>query len=423
MIDRLKKRLTATLAFGVSLILVLISFFVVFTFYRQSKSAIYTGMDQVYESLNDEKVNEIIPDTISDVGEGTLDLSGSDIDFGTNTAIFIAKFKPEFAGTLNYTFVLNDLSRSENDIDQFKQDAFTVDETGRSQGVINFTFYSKKDYSKGTLVLFNSDEQFLGRVRTLISTTAAILIVGILFSFWVARMLASWLTRPVQETLENQTSFISDVSHELKTPLAVITANADAIEADYGESKWLTSIKTESIRMAGLITELLAASKLEHADTVTTFESVDFSSIVNEAVMTFDALAYEKGVLIDSDIADNIIVLGSAEKLRRLVGILLDNAVKYVNEGGSIVVKLQQRIGSPILTVKNTGSYVEKEYRKKIFDRFFRVDESRTKDGTFGSYGLGLSIARTIVEEHNGDIVCQSFRSASGDSTLFKVTL
>ena len=298
-----------------------------------------------------------------------------------------------------------------------------VDETGRSQGVINFTFYSKKDYSKGTLVLFNSDEQFLGRVRTLISTTAAILIVGILFSFWVARMLASWLTRPVQETLENQTSFISDVSHELKTPLAVITANADAIEADYGESKWLTSIKTESIRMAGLITELLAASKLEHADTVTTFESVDFSSIVNEAVMTFDALAYEKGVLIDSDIADNIIVLGSAEKLRRLVGILLDNAVKYVNEGGSIVVKLQQRIGTPILTVKNTGSYVEKEYRKKIFDRFFRVDESRTKDGTFGSYGLGLSIARSIVEEHNGDIVCQSFRSASGDSTLFKVTL
>lgn len=423
MIDRLKKRLTATLAFGVSLILVLISFFVVFTFYRQSKSAIYTGMDQVYESLNDEKVNEIIPDTISDVGEGTLDLSGSNIDFGTNTAIFIAKFKPEFDGTLNYTFVLNDLSRSENDIDQFKQDAFTVDETGKSQGVINFTFYSKKDYSKGTLVLFNSDEQFLGRVRTLISTTAAILIVGILFSFWVARMLASWLTRPVQETLENQTSFISDVSHELKTPLAVITANADAIEADYGESKWLTSIKTESIRMAGLITELLAASKLEHADTVTTFESVDFSSIVNEAVMTFDALAYEKGVLIDSDIADNIIVLGSAEKLRRLVGILLDNAVKYVNEGGSIVVKLQQRIGTPILIVKNTGSYVEKEYRKKIFDRFFRVDESRTKDGTFGSYGLGLSIARSIVEEHNGDIVCQSFRSASGDSTLFKVTL
>ena len=423
MIDRLKKRLTATLAFGVSLILVLISFFVVFTFYRQSKSAIYTGMDQVYESLNDEKVNEIIPDTISDVGEGTLDLSGSNIDFGTNTAIFIAKFKPEFDGTLNYTFVLNDLSGSENEIDQFKQDAFTVDETGKSQGVINFTFYSKKDYTKGTLVLFNSDEQFLGRVRTLISTTAAILIVGILFSFWVARMLASWLTRPVQETLENQTSFISDVSHELKTPLAVITANADAIEADYGESKWLTSIKTESIRMAGLITELLAASKLEHADTVTTFESVDFSSIVNEAVMTFDALAYEKGVLIDSDIADNIIVLGSAEKLRRLVGILLDNAVKYVNEGGSIVVKLQQRIGTPILTVKNTGSYVEKEYRKKIFDRFFRVDESRTKDGTFGSYGLGLSIARSIVEEHNGDIVCQSFRSASGDSTLFKVTL
>ena len=423
MIDRLKKRLTATLAFGVSLILVLISFFVVFTFYRQSKSAIYTGMDQVYESLNDEKVNEIIPDTISDVGEGTLDLSGSNIDFGTNTAIFIAKFKPEFDGTLNYTFVLNDLSGSENEIDQFKQDAFTVDETGKSQGVINFTFYSKKDYTKGTLVLFNSDEQFLGRVRTLISTTAAILIVGILFSFWVARMLASWLTRPVQETLENQTSFISDVSHELKTPLAVITANADAIEADYGESKWLTSIKTESIRMAGLITELLAASKLEHADTVTTFESVDFSSIVNEAVMTFDALAYEKGVLIDSDIADNIIVLGSAEKLRRLVGILLDNAVKYVNEGGSIVVKLQQRIGTPILTVKNTGSYVEKEYRKKIFDRFFRVDESRTTDGTFGSYGLGLSIARSIVEEHNGDIVCQSFRSASGDSTLFKVTL
>ncbi len=422
MVEKLKKRLTMTLAFGVSLVLVLLSFFVVFTFYRSNKSEIYNGMMNVFDHVDDEIIEAIIPDTIPKGNEdGSSAVIKNDIDFGTNTAVFISKDRSEKL-TLSTSYLLNDLSSDSADKDKLIMDAFKIAEEGKSQGVIDFTFYSKKDFKRGTLVLFNSDETFIAKVRALISTTAAILIVGILFSFWIARMLAAWLTKPVKETLDNQSTFISDVSHELKTPLAVITANADAIEAESGDSKWLTSIKSESLRMAGLITELLAASRLERADTVKTFEKVDFSSVVNETVMTFDALAFEKGVLIDTDIPDGIYVQGSKEKLHRLVGILVDNAVKYVNEGGSINVKLHQRLGSVVLTVKNTGSFVEKEYRKKIFDRFFRVDESRAKNGSFGSYGLGLSIARSIVEEHNGDISCTSV-SGNPDVTTFKVSI
>lgn len=422
MVEKLKKRLTMTLAFGVSLILVLLSFFVVFTFYRSNKTEIYNGMMNVFDHVDDELIESIIPETIP-AGEkdGSSAVIANDIDFGTNNAVFISKDQTAKL-TLSTSYLLNNLSSDSADKDEIIMNAFKVAEGDKWQGVMDFTFYSKKDYKRGTLVLFNSDETFIAKVRALISTTAAILIVGILFSFWVARMLAAWLTRPVKETLDNQSTFISDVSHELKTPLAVITANADAIEAESGDSKWLTSIKTESIRMAGLITELLAASKLELADTVKTFEKVDFSSVVNATVMTFDALAFEKGVLIDTDVPDNIYVVGSEEKLHRLVGILVDNAVKYVNEGGNIYIKLHQRLGTVVLTVKNTGSFVEKEYRKKIFDRFFRVDESRAKNGNFGSYGLGLSIARSIVEEHNGDIVCTS-NKGNPDTTVFKVTI
>ena len=421
MVSKLKKRLTITLATGVSLILIMISFFVIFIFYSQNASAVYSDMATVLDRISEETIADVIPEKLPENND-EAPLEEPDIDFGTNSAVFVASFDTTVKGSLSFPFGLSDKTRTESSADILSQDALAVADGGDEKGIIGFTFYAKKAYEGGTLVLFSSDESFIAKVRILVSTTVAILAVGILFSFWVARMLSEWLTKPVQETLDNQTSFISDVSHELKTPLAVITANADAIETDTGESKWLTSIKNEALRMAGLISELLTASRLERSDDAKTFTKTDLSSIVNETVMTFDALAFEKKALIDTDIADNVTVIGSKEKLRRLVGILLDNAVKYVNEGGSINVKLTQRLGTAYLTVRNTGSFVEKEYRKKIFDRFFRVDESRAKNENFGSYGLGLSIARSIVEEHNGNIVCQSAHG-DPDVTTFRVSI
>ncbi len=421
MVSRLKLRLTVTLTLGASLVIMLIVFFIVFSFYRQNSNSIYAEMTDVFECVSDEDLQKIIPDTLPEKPDSVLNLA-ADLDFGSNVAVFVANFDTSFIGSLRFPFILSDGNVPSETVNRLAQTALNIAESNEAKGVYGFNLYMKKAYSAGTLVLFSDDDTFIGKVRVLISVSLAILAVGLLASVWIARIVADWLTKPVEETLENQSTFISDVSHELKTPLAVITANADALETETGENKWLSSIKNESLRMAGLITELLDASRLERNDDTKTFTDTDLSSVVNETIMTFDALAFEKGVLIESDVSDGVTVLGSPEKLRRLTGILFDNAVKYVNEGGSIYVKLYHRLGTAVLIVRNTGSFVKKEDRKKIFDRFFRADESRAKEGTFGSYGLGLSIARSIVEEHNGDIVCQSV-AGDPDVTTFKVTI
>ena len=216
------------------------------------------------------------------------------------------------------------------------------------------------------------------------------------------------------------------MSHELKTPLAVINANAEALESESGDNKWVGSIRSEAMRMSGLINELLAASRLEKGDLQKTFARTDLSSIVNETVMTFDAMAFERGVMIDTDIHDGIFVEGNPEKLHQLTAILLDNAVKYVNENGRITVNLYTRFANTVLEVSNTGSFIDKDKTKKIFERFYRLDESRTNEGKYKSYGLGLSIARAITEDHGGNISASSRRGngeGSPDGTTFKVVL
>lgn len=425
MVDKLRKRLSFLIGLGMSLIVALVGLTIIITYYSQSMAIIYSEMASEFAKIDDETLAALIPENLPSTGTSETEVIANDFDFGQDIAIFVADYNrsnKQFKGTLRYPYVLCFHDSDNADVSTMVTYALSVADGKDEKGLMGFTVFSKHEYSSGTLVLFSGDEYFIDNIKVVISTTVAIFVLGLLFSSWLGRILSGWLVKPIEDTLDNQSTFISDVSHELKTPLAVITSNADVLESDIGESKWLTSIKNESLRMAGLISELLAASRLERADDAKTFEEVDFSSIVNETVMTFDAMAFEKGVLIDTDIADNINVIGSPEKLRRLIGILLDNAVKYAGDPGSITVKLSKGFGNVYLSVKNTGSYVEKENRKKIFDRFYRVDQSRARDENFGSYGLGLSIARSIVEEHNGSIVCQSAH-ADPDFTIFKVTL
>lgn len=222
--------------------------------------------------------------------------------------------------------------------------------------------------------------------------------------FVLSLKLSSMMVRPVQDAFERQNRFIADAGHELKTPIAVIQANADVIESEQGSNKWLSYIKTETRRMDGLVKDLMFLTSMSGIDKENS--SVDFSSVVKGSSLPFEALAFEKGMSLNIDVQENIFVHGSSFQLEKLVSIFLSNAVKYGEQNGSINVSLSEKHKNAILKVKNTGIGIQMADKDKIFERFYRVDKARSRAD--GSYGLGLAMAKNIAQIHHGKLSVES---------------
>lgn len=230
---------------------------------------------------------------------------------------------------------------------------------------------------------------------------------------------------PVDEAIRTQQQFIADASHELKTPLTVILANLDIIASNKDltvreAERWLDNTKSETKRMSKLVNEMLFLARSDAAmDMHYNFRLIDFGEAIDEVVLTTEALAFERNITLESDIAPDALVVGDFERLKQVVMILVENATKYVDEGGRIDVKLTAvSRRNCLLTVTNTGEPIPPDKSAHIFDRFYRVDESRVREK--GGYGLGLSIAQNIVEKHNGEIKL-NYSNESG--TCFSVRL
>ncbi len=243
--------------------------------------------------------------------------------------------------------------------------------------------------------------------------------------FFFALFLSKWALKPVQEAWESQRQFVADASHDLKTPLTVILANASILlkhpeRTIASESQWIESTQIEAEQMQGLVNEMLELAQVEAGQTVASapFEPIDFSDLVNGETLLFDSMALERGCLFDCSIEDGIQVNGNPQQLHKMVSTLVENAFKYVNENGSIRVGLVRNGNTARLDVNNTGSEISPEDLPHIFDRFYRTDKARTS-GT-GGFGLGLAIAREVARSHGGDITCTS---NSADGTTFTVTL
>lgn len=273
---------------------------------------------------------------------------------------------------------------------------------GKSSGSVDHMLYTVKEASSGKMIVFMDNRITEANIRAVQFYSFIFGGIGLITLFAVTVLLAQWLTRPVEEAFNKQKSFISDVSHELKTPLAVITANSDALESEIGESKWLGYIKNEAYKMSGLVNSMLTLTRMESKENRQPFRRIDFAETVRSAVMAFESIAYEKNVDLSVKIPAPVFVSGDEEKLSRLAAILTDNAVKYTEPGGKITVSLKSGRNKAVLEVANTGKEIAPEDRKKIFDRFYRADKARSRES--GSYGLGLSIAKTIVSSHHGSI-------------------
>ena len=231
-------------------------------------------------------------------------------------------------------------------------------------------------------------------------------LAGMLIILIPVIFLSRWIARPVQLAFESQKQFIADASHELKTPLTIITTNAEVLEGTLPDNKWLNYILEQSRRMKILINSLLDLARLDSGNNKTAFQSFDLSKTVRKAALSFESLAYEYDKKYSWDIADGLSLYGNEENIRQLVTILLDNAFKYSDDKGCITISLTSSGGKKQLLVHNTGKGIADKDQKHIFERFYRVDSSRSR--LFGGYGLGLAIAESIVENHNGQIRVKS---------------
>ncbi|MFL0194235.1 sensor histidine kinase [Clostridium sp. WILCCON 0269] len=262
--------------------------------------------------------------------------------------------------------------------------------------------------------------------KTLGELLATFILVGIIMLiviFIISLYFANRAIKPIAEVWEKQKQLVADASHELKTPLAIINANSDALLANEEETiksqkKWINYIKTEICRMTKLINDLLYLAKTENASIRKIYSSINISSIANNVVLSMEAVAFEKGIKLSHKVEQDIMVKGDSEQIKQVVMILLDNAIKYTDEKGYINISLKKTKRYIVFSIKNSGKGISKQDLPKLFDRFYRVDPSRTHEN--GGYGLGLSIAKAIIDSLGGSIYAESVEN---ESTTFTFTL
>lgn len=258
-----------------------------------------------------------------------------------------------------------------------------------------------------------ADSVIAFKERTIDTMISLLIACGVLFLIVIA--LSKSIFKPLRDAFDKQKQFIANASHELKTPLSIISANADVLMAE-NDSKWINNIKSQTERMNDLIQDMLSLAKIDEERIKLTREKFNVSDEVNEVALAFDAVAFEKNKNLQLFIQPDIIYFGDKQSLKKILFILLDNAVKHADEKGQIIVELKKENGKIILSVFNTGSNIPAENANKIFERFYRGDESRSR--TSGGSGLGLSIAKGIADANKWKIFATSIPSQSMMITL-----
>ena len=268
-------------------------------------------------------------------------------------------------------------------------------------GALTYVVDYRPEY---TLVALMDNTVSESSLNTLLHNVLIIGSAAVLVMFFISLVLSERIIRPLEENDQKQKQFISDASHELKTPVAVISTNAELLSREIGENEWLSNIVYENDRMSGLVRQLLDLSKAENAEIP--MEQVDFSCVVTGETLALETLAFDCGRVFRTDIEDGIIFTGSKTQLTQLVSILLDNAIRHAT-GSEIEISLKRQGHHAVLSVSNDGDEIPQDKLDHLFDRFYRVDEARGSEGQH--YGLGLSIAKAVAEKHGGSITvsCQ----------------
>ena len=288
-------------------------------------------------------------------------------------------------------------SISRDDVKEYVQKAL---KEGRERGWVSDYRYRILETGQGATVVFVNGSMNWAVTTRLLVTAFLVLLGSALLILLLTVLLSKRVVRPVAESYEKQKQFITDANHELKTPLTLILSNLDIVEAELGQNEWLDDIRSEGERMGLMINQLVALSRMDESQAHMVRSAFDLSAAVEDTVTEFQPLAAERGKKLQTSIEPGIRYEGDEGLIRRLASILMDNAVKYCDEGGEIRVEVCQH-RHPVLIVENTYAQVDQLELDRLFDRFYRADKARTFSGSFG---VGLSIAQSIVRSHRGSI-------------------
>ncbi|WP_298629211.1 HAMP domain-containing sensor histidine kinase [uncultured Senegalimassilia sp.] len=340
----------------------------------------------------------------------------------------MALFSVSVDGAMTALGRYNTASISQDVLEQAGQQLAGADEGFGSLSDLGL-FYVKRQ-AGGVMYLAFADMGSASGWRSLAATLAVVEVAALAVFFVISLFFSRWALRPVARAWTQQRRFVADASHDLKTPLTVILANTSiALEhperSVASQSQWLESTQHEAEAMQSLVGDLLALAKMDEEEAAAqsgaarpAFEEVDLSDVLEGEVLQFESVAFERGVRLESQVEPGIELRGNEQRLRRLAGTLIDNACKYVDDGGAVNVSLSRAGKQAKLEVRNTGAPISPEDLPHVFDRFYRADKART--GGAGGHGLGLAIARAIAEEHGGTLTVSSTQA---DGTVFTATL
>ncbi len=264
-----------------------------------------------------------------------------------------------------------------------------------------YYYYSELDNNQILLVIM--DTSVNGNLLLRIIGIVGISILGIILLILITLYLSRFVTKPAEQSLLREKRFISDASHELKTPLGAISINAQAMKLIEEDNLYLNNIISESDRMNRLIEKLLTLSRLDEEPDVIC-ENINISEICEEMALTYESVAFEKKIDFDYEIKENLWIKGNVDEFRQLIAILLDNAIKNTPEFGKICIKSDEKNRHKIIIISNTGKGISEADQPHVFERFYTSDKARENN----SFGLGLAIAKSIVERYKGKIEVES---------------
>lgn len=330
------------------------------------------------------------------------------------------------AGTIDYFVLMADntgrlmdsLYGSDIDSDLAQRYINSILNDGSKTGMIDSLQFYKMNKSNGTVLVFTDKSTELDMLDQLNKTT---ILIGCV-SFFLIAILVIFLSKmsiqPVKKAFEKQKQFVSDASHELKTPLTIISTNADVLADEIGENKWLTYIKSQTDRMSLLVNDLLNLTRLENNSADIVFSEFNLSQAILNTALPFECQAFEANKKFEVDVQEGIMLNASERHVKQMAAILIDNAIKHSGPNGEIKITLSKFGDKKALSVFNTGSSIPVNEREKVFERFYRSDNSRAR--STGGYGLGLAIAKSIIDYHKFKI---SITGEDGKNVCFTVVM
>lgn len=267
--------------------------------------------------------------------------------------------------------------------------------------------------SGNTVYIFVNNKEALQNSKQFFIVSIFIFLLSVIVFTIISYYLSRWMIKPSEKAIKNQKIFVANISHDLKTPITIIRANADLIENEVKNKKSIKYIQQETEKLNHLVNEMLTLTRIDNTISKENFKSFNFGDSLFDVVLPFESIAYEKGIRFNINIDEVTDYFGDENNIQKLAEILIDNAMSYTAKGGIVDVDAYENSKAVTLSVTNTGEPISDEKKVEIFDRFYR--ESKSRESTGNHYGLGLSIANTIVKKHNGKI---SIESKNGKNTF-----